>query len=115
MGQLLYQATSVNSAWLNDNEFVYSRAFSDEDDKVYIRRFPVYKWDTITTLVAEMRLHTIDNIVTIDVYDGRGFTRGIYAPFYYEADYCHGDLVYEITQNIDKECQKLGMEKIEKE
>lgn len=114
MGQLLYRAFNVDAEWLKNNDFIYSRAFSDDEDRVFIRRFAAFKWGSTITLEAEMRIHSIDNSVTIDVYDRCGLTRGLYAPFYYESDTCHRDFVEEIVCTIDKECKKLGFEKIEK-
>ena len=109
MGQLRYRATKVNAEFLKENFFFFSNAFSDSEDAVYVHRFPVYKWGTITTLEAEMRLHTKTYIVTVDVYDGQNtMTRGIYAPFYYRADDCHDEIIDSIIKNIDKECERLG-------
>lgn len=107
MGQLHYHATRVDQKWLEDNRFYYSRAFSDSEDPVYVKRFPVFKWGEITTLEAEVRLHIVTQNATIDVYDGSGWTRGIYAPFYYRIDTVHDDFVQVITQNIESCCKKL--------
>ena len=109
MGQLVYQATRSDANWLRENYFIFSRTHSDEEDKVFIHRFPVYKGGNVTTLEAEMRLHTINNKVTIDVYDGTGISRGIYAPFYYRADSCHDEIVDLVNKKIQKECDRLGM------
>lgn len=109
MGQLKFKATNTDQEWLANNFFYYSKAFSDEDDKVYIHKFPVYRWGLVTTLVAEMRLHTQNNLVTVDVYDVAGLTRGYYAPFYYEADTVHTSFVAEITKNIHEECRRLEL------
>lgn len=109
MGQLTYKASKVNPNWLKGNNFFYSRSFSDADDPVYIRRFPVFRWGEISTLEGEMRLYINSLIVTIDVYDGGNtLTRGVYAPFYYEPDSGHRTFVEEITKNIEMECEKLG-------
>lgn len=113
MGKLVYRAVNVDPNWLNKNDFFFSRTFSDEDDKVYIHRFPVYRWSTVTTLEGEMRYHTMDDTVSVDVYDGWGLTRSLYAPFYYEADSCHRDFIDEIVRAIEKESLRLGLEKIE--
>ena len=113
MGQLKYRASYVNKKWLEDNCFSFSRAFSDEDDPVYIKRFPVYKWGEITTIEAEIRLHIKTYEAIVDVYDGSGWTRGLYAPFYYQADYGHADFVQEITENIENYCKKLEFERID--
>lgn len=115
MGQLKYRASTVNNKWLEDNYFSFSRTFSDEQDPVFVKRFPVYKWGEITTLEAEIRLHIATFEATIDVYDGSGWTRGLYAPFYYQADCGHTCFVQEIITNIEKHCKKLGFEKIEDE
>lgn len=108
-GQLKLKATTVNENWLKVNQFQYSRAFSDDDDPVYVHRFPVYKWALVATLEAEMRLHLKDYLVTVDVYDVAGLTRGMYAPFYYEADTVHRDFIDEIMKNIKKECRRLNI------
>ncbi len=109
MGQLTYHATVYDKGWLERNCFFYSRVFSDPDDPVYIHRFPAYRWGLITTLEAEMRLYTKDGTVTVDVYDGSySYTRGFYAPFYYDADECHKDFVEEVIKTINKECKRLG-------
>lgn len=112
MGQLKYRTSYISKKWLEDNSFSFSRTFSDEDDPVYIKRLPVYKWGEITTIEAEIRLHIKTFVATVDVYDGSGWTRGLYAPFYYQADYGHGDFVKEITENIEKYCRKLEFERI---
>ena len=110
MGQLRYRATKVDAEFLKNNFFFYSNAFSDPDDAVYVHRFPVYKWGSITTLEAEMRLHMRDWHVTVDVYDGQNtMTRGIYAPFYYQADYGHDEIVTLLIRNIEKERKRLGL------
>lgn len=110
MGPLRYKATVINPDWLKENNFKYSRAFSEPDDPVYIHRFPVFRWELVTTLEAEMRLHIKDGYVTVDVYDGSGVTRGVYSPFYYEADTVHRDFVDIIMKNIEKERKKLYLD-----
>lgn len=109
MGQLKYKATVYDRDWLNDNGFRYSRGFSEEDDQVYVHRFAAYRWGLVATLEAEMRLHTKDGLVTVDVYDLAGLTRGIYAPFYYRADTVHDGFVKEIIKSIEKECRRLKL------
>ena len=110
MGQLKYKAISTSQEWLAENSFFYSKAFSDPDDLVFIHRFPVYKWGLVATLVAEMRLHINNGLITIDVYDVAGLTRGYYAPFYHAADNIHKDFIEEIIDNIKKECERLKLE-----
>lgn len=107
MGQMKYKATIASQEWLRNNGFFYSRGCSEEDDTVYVHRFPVYKWGLVATLEGEMRLHTKDLLVTIDVYDVAGLTRSVYAPFYYQPDGGHKGFVDEIMENIKKECERL--------
>lgn len=107
MGQLVYHASgNIDSKWLSDNDFLFNRALSDEKDRVYVHRFVVLRWGLSTTLEAEMQLHMIDQTVTIDVYDGSGYSRGKYAPFYYGAD---NYFITEIMKSIVRECKKLGI------
>lgn len=108
MGQLKYKATVYSQDWLKNNNFIYSRGFSEPDDAVYVHRFPVYKWGLVATLEGEMRLHTKDQYVTVDVYDVAGLTKSVYAPFYYQPDSIHKGFVDEITENIEKECRRLS-------
>lgn len=108
-GQLKLKATNVSQDWLRNNQFIYSRAFSDKDDPVYIHKFSVYKWGLVATLEAEIRIHLNDGHGTLDVYDIAGLTRGLYAPFYYRADDEHQDFVEDIVKNINKECRRLNI------
>ena len=109
MGQLKFRATNTSQEWLRNNFFSYSKAFSDAEDPVFIHRFPVYKWGLVATLVAEMRMHLSNGLVTVDVYDVAGLTRGYYAPFYYNADCGHDSFISDITDNIFKECRRLKL------
>lgn len=110
MGQLKYKSAITDQEWLKNNNFIYSRGFSDAEDPVYIHRFPVYRWGLIATLEGEMRLHTVDGLVTVDVYDVSGLIRSMYAPFYYQADSAHKGFVEEIQESIEKECRRLKLD-----
>lgn len=108
MGQLKYKSNTTSQEWLRNNGFFYSKGFSEDDDIVYVHKFPVYRWGLIATLEGEMRLHIQTGMVTVDVYDVAGLTRGVYAPFYYQADGIHDGFVKQIVENIEKECRRLG-------
>jgi hypothetical protein len=108
MRQLKYKATTINKDWLLENNFFYRKSMSDETDSVYTHRFPVCKYSSIPTLEAEMNLRISYATVSIDVYDGNGWTRGIYAPFYRE-DESYTDFIDQIMKQINKECEKLGL------
>lgn len=115
MGQTKYRATEYSKNWLAKNGFVFSKAFSDADNPVYIRRESILRWSTMFTLEAEIRVSHKNGAVAIDIYDGPNImTRSKFAPFYYEPgydDYLHNECLDKIHKKLAKLCSSLGFVK----
>lgn len=103
-----YIKSDVTKTWLIQNGFRYNKNLSTEESNVYTYRFPVYKYEKITTVLeCELTLFIEDGTIAINVYDYG--TNDKYAPFYY-CEYGNYDKMLKIiNEKISRELKKLGI------
>ena len=86
--------------------FRYSTLLSTEEEKIYIYRFPVYKYKNKTVLECELTVGFDTNNIIINVYNSH---HEIYTPFY-NVEYGNFESILDIVnKNINKEFKKLGV------
>lgn len=112
-----YVIEKCSHSWLVARDFKWSRAYSDNEINVYIKRFPVYKSGVNINLFCRMQVYLETCEVKIDVVDCQD---SYYAPWYLqEVEEQHReDILSEIRRNIAIEFRKLkikGAEKNDKE
>ena len=89
--------------------FRYSTLLSTDEEKIYIYRFPVYKYKNKTVLECELTVGFDTNNIIINVYNSH---HEIYTPFY-NVEYGNFEPILDIVnKNINKEFKKLGVEMI---
>lgn len=112
MGELAnnkYIKRNVSKEWLTKNNFKYSNILSDEDNEVYVYRFPVHKNGFFTVLECEIVICLSSGEVNVDIFEYG--TRDRYAPFYY-AEYGNYNIILEvINKQIETELKKFGIRK----
>lgn len=99
---------SITKSWLNKNHFKYSSFLSEKDSDCYTLRFPVYRWQVITTIEAEIKVFLQQNIIKLDLYDGQ--TRDIYAPYYYQEFGNYDSIMNKINDAINEKLTKIGID-----
>mgnify|MGYP003314232537 CR=1 FL=1 len=95
----------ITKSWLNKNDFLFSKIFSDEEDDVYYYRFVVWRYGNAGVLEAEIRISTSGE-VKVNCFDYG--TRNIYASWYCR-DFGNNDVVTQIDEKIRKELERLGI------
>lgn len=113
MGKFLsntYKKDNVDRQWLKQNDFRYSRTYSDSESDAYLRRFPVYKYGSCCTLEGEILIYVETGEVKINVYESG--TNDIYAPFY-NVEYGNYDSLLKIIDKyIYAELKRLNIRKV---
>jgi len=105
-----YYKKNPTRTWLINNNFKYSRIFSDEEQTVYTHRFPVHKYGCFVTLECEIQMDVSNGrIIDINVYDYG--SRSLYAPFYYSEYGNYTLMLNSINNKILNKFKKLGIQK----
>lgn len=113
MGKFLsnsYKKDNVDRQWLKQNDFRYSRTYSDSESDAYLRRFPVYKYGSYCTLEGEVLIYVETGEVKINVYESG--TNDIYAPFYHVEYGNYDSLLKIIDKYIYAELKRLNIRKV---
>lgn len=86
--------------------FRYSNSLSTDEEKVYVYRFPVFKYKRKLMLECELTIEVNTNTIFVNVYNSNHST---YAPFY-NNEYGNFEPLLEIVnKNILREFKKLGV------
>lgn len=104
-----YIKRNVTKDWLKQNNFHYSRIYSDIETEAYTYRFPVYKYNAKVILECELVLYEDTGEVKINVYDNNYNSKC--AAFYCESN-VYNKFVSKIEKKIKNEIRKLGIQKI---
>ena len=105
-----YYKKNPTRTWLINNNFKYSRIFSDDEQTIYTHRFPVHKYGGFVTLECEIQMDVSNGrIIDINVYDCG--SRSIYAPFYYLEYGNYTTILNSINNKILAKFNKLGIQK----
>lgn len=108
--QTKYYKKDLTESWLIENNFSYSKIFSNDEQTIYTHKFPVHKNDCFVSLECEIQIDIANgNIVNTNVYDGG--TRSLYAPFYYTEYEDYTFLLKSIHNKILSKFDKLGIQK----
>lgn len=105
-----YYKPDMTEKWLYDN-FHILPGLSDSKDKVFARRFSVYRYDAFVTLDGEIRAYYPEKYIEVQCYDAG--TNHPYAAFYYCEFGDYEQLLNEIDKKITAELKKIGV--LEKE
>lgn len=107
-----YKKKPISKNWLEQNHFVYSRIFSDDEyGTAYTLRFPCYRWSLYAVLDCEVTLWE-NGHTEINVYDS-GHGRSRYAPWYIESE-VHNDFIKMLEDNIENKLYKMGFKRKKK-
>jgi hypothetical protein len=105
----LYKINNLTIENLRNLGFRYSTLLSNDEEKIYIYRFPVYKYKNKTVLECELTVEINTNNIIVNVYNSH---HEIYTPFY-NVEYGNFEPILDIVnKNINKEFRKLGVERI---
>lgn len=100
----------VNTKWLLNNGFKYSKEYSDVNSDAYIYSFPIYKYKFISLYECILILYTDNGEVTVKVQDRN---RNLYPQFYYDSQNNHTKLVEKLENAILKELHRLDIKPME--
>lgn len=100
----------VNTKWLLNNGFKYSKEYSDVNSDAYIYSFPIYKYKFISLYECILILYTDNGEVTVKVQDRN---RNLYPQFYYDSQNNHTKLVEKMENVILKELHRLDIKPME--
>lgn len=97
----------ITEKWLNEHGFFYDKMLSDKDDPAFSLRFPVYKYERLTTLDGFITIWPSDKTIKINCYEHN--TRNYFARFYYW-EYGQDDkYMMVINSNISAKLRELGI------
>lgn len=99
------EKSKITKNWLNKNNFLFSKIFSDDKNEVYYYRFIVWRYGNSGVLESEIRVNT-NGDVNVGCFDYG--TRNIYASWY-SRDLGNNDVVTQIDEKIRKELERLGI------
>lgn len=116
IAQQQYYRKYVTKKWLELNGFKFSYALSDEEEDVYLHRFPVWLSYGIATLEGEvmisLRAHSQkDTNVDIKINVFSEGTRERFYPFYY-VEYGNYEYILQgINTAVNKKIKQLNIQK----
>lgn len=96
----------LNSKWLENNNFRWSKIHSDSESDVYIYRFIAWRYGTAGVLEGEIMVDCKDGSIRLGCYDYG--TRYCYASWYCR-EYGTSTVVEEIDKKMLKELERLGI------
>ena len=89
--------------------FSYNKIMSEDGLDCYTVRFPVLKYNKITTIECELTVELQTGNVTIRVFNYG--TSDLYTPYYHH-EYGRYKTVDDIEKAIDSYAKKIGMKKV---
>lgn len=102
-----YEIKQHDVKYLERQGFHYSQRFSGENETVYIKRFPVKKYNDRITFDGRFLVVSETGEVRIDVIDNSDGS--LYGPWYYENNKLHKPLTDQFRIIIEKEMRKVGI------
>lgn len=102
-----YKIKRHDIKFLESNEFHYSSRFSGEDETVYIKQFPMYKYNDRTRFDGRFLVLVDTGEVRVDVIDNSDGS--LYGPWYYENNQLHKPLTDKLRKIIEEEMKKVGI------
>lgn len=101
-----YQLKNNSKSFLESKGFRYCSQLSEsEEETIYRKRFPVYKYYEFTLLDGEFTINVDSNDLIVDVIDNG---RGRYGPFYHDEFGVHEPLLKIINDKIQRELNYIG-------
>lgn len=95
----------ITNKFLEQNNFRYSKTFSDNTDSIYIYRFNVWRYGNAGILEGEIMLNSSTGELNVGCYDYG--TRYAYASWYCRK-YGKNEIVDIIDEKIQNELNKIG-------
>ena len=99
-----------NTKWLFNNNFKYSREYSDADSDAYVHTFSICKYKFLPLYECLLILYADNGEVIIKVQDKN---KNALPQFYYDSQNNYTKFIEKLERVIVKELRRLGIESLE--